>query len=88
MSPALQGGAGAWPTLTLTAPAQLRLQVRGSLRQEPEWSRRSQLEWLQDGECPGKISVKTGRVKQLEAFGEITNRMTGAKGPRGVLEKE
>ena len=66
---------------------QLRFQVRGSLRQEPEWFRRSQLEWLQDEERPGKISVKTGRVKQLEAFGEITNRMTGAKGPRGVLEK-
>ena len=32
--------------------------------------------------------MKTGRVKQLEAFGEITNRVTGAKGPRGVLEKE
>ena len=34
------------------------------------------------------VSVKTGRVKQLEAFGEITNRMTGAKGPRRALEKE
>ena len=58
------------------------------MRQEPEGFRRSQLEWVQDEERPGKIRVKTGRVKQLEAFGEITNRMTGAKGPRRALEKE
>lgn len=52
---------------------QLRFQGRGCLRQELEGFRRGQIQYLKDEGSPGKISVKAGRVKQLEAFGERTS---------------
>lgn len=52
---------------------QLRFQGRGCLRQELEGFRRGQIQYLKDERSPGKVSVKAGRVKQLETFGERTS---------------